>query len=130
MTFAVSLLPALPVQEDTLPYPPVVAAPFGRERRQQLEQGSLELCAQAQVRQGARHAGNEQGTHLALMQPGELGAIVVDQGAAPARPAIGIDGYAGAAQRLDIAVHCADRHLQLIGQPLCRHPPARLQQHQ
>jgi len=123
-------VPAGRVQVEPGLDPPGLLAQPGRERRQQFELGRREHRAQAQLGGGPGQAGQEQRLGLIGIQPGQPGAVAVEELVAAAVPGVSVQRDAGLVQRLHVAVHGADRDLELGGELRRGHPAPGLEQEQ
>ena len=88
----------------------------GRQRGADLELGRGEHRAEAELGGGAGQAGQAERLRLVRAEPGQPGAVAVDQLVAAAVPGVAVQRDAGRVQRLDVPVDRADRHLELAGE--------------
>src|SRR5207244_10971366 len=72
------------------------------QRRQQLELGRTEHGTEAELAHRPGDAGGEQRLGLLCGQPGQSGAVPVDELAPPVGPRLRVDGHARRAQRLEV----------------------------
>jgi len=107
-----------------------LAALRGRQCSRDFEQRGAQVVAQSQVGQWRRYAEHEEGAHLAGGEAGQAGAVAVEKRVAAARAALAVDGHAGRAEGVDVAVDGALGDFELLGQLGRRHAPARLQKQQ
>ena len=73
----------------------------------------------------AGRARGQQGEGLVVVEPGELGPETGQQRESPVPATLGIAGYAGRRQRLDVAQHRTGGHLQLARQRVRGRPRRR-----
>lgn len=97
-------------------------------RGRELARRLVELRPEAQVGSRPLPAERKQRLQLRLGQPGEVGAVAVEQVRAAARPPVGRDRNARRAQRVQIAKDRAPRNLEARGQVAGAQPAVGLQQ--
>ena len=127
------LLPREPTRArrgGSAPHPHGAAAQLGRQGGVDLELGGGQHGAEAELGRGAGQA--RQGQRLGLLgrEPGEPGAVAVDEPHAAAGSGLRVDRHAGARQGLDVPVDRAHRHLELLGQAARRHLAVGLEEQQ
>ena len=123
-------VPVRGIEVEARAHSPRTLAHRRRQRGHELAACAVRRLAEAQGRGLARQADHQHGLGLVGREPGEPGAIALDELEAAAGPAVGVDGDAGGAERLDIPVDRAHRNLEFLGERLCRETHLGLQKHQ
>src|SRR5690348_17840358 len=116
------------VEESLRPRGPLLE--LGRERREQLQPGGGELAAEPELGRRARHPGGEERLRLVARQAGQPRAVAAREAVAARGPPQRLDRHARGRERLDVAVHGADGHLQPLGDVGRSQLPAGLQEEQ
>ena len=124
------LEPARHVDEEALAQPGCACSQLGREGGVDLRLGGDQHRPEAEVGGGAGDAGEGEGCGLGTGQPGEPGLVAAHQLDAAAGTALAVDRDTGRAERLDVAVDGAHRHLELGRQLVGGGASAPLQQEQ
>ena len=99
-------------------------AQLGRQRRPQLQLGRRDDRAETERGRRTGQAGQEERLGLAGGQPGQTGAVAVEQLISAGRTGVTVDRHARLLQGLDVAIDRADGDLQL-GRERGRRQPAR-----
>lgn len=87
----------------------------------QLELGPGQHLAETEFGGGAGESGEEDGPGLVGGEPGQPGAVAVEEAVAATVPGVPVQRDVGRAEGFDIAVDGPDRHLQCGGQFVGRH---------
>ncbi len=116
------------VQVEALAHPPRLPGQSTRQGRLDLQLGTGQHRAEPQIPGRPRQPRQDQRTGLRVRQPGQPGPVALHQAVAALGPAVGPHRHPGGAERVDVPVDGADRHLQLRRQLGGGHPAAVLQQ--
>jgi hypothetical protein len=121
-------VPAGCVEVEAAADPVGVAAQLRWQGGADLELSCGQDGAEAELGGGAGDTGEEEGLGLVGGESGEAGAVAVEEAVATGVARVAVERDAGRAQRLDVPVHRADRHLQFVGELGGGHPAAGLEQ--